>query len=219
MDFETWKACTGSRTTSVGVALCAMAAAALTAPAARAQQCGATITPTIDPPNVVFAVGQSLRLNITFGPTSVPQDGFRNISQLTVRLDCQNPEGCNFATPCMDGGPFIGYNGDASLIPFCPGTTITSNHGVGPNPNDVVFTFEPPLALQANESCAFSFGVTVLSLGSPPDPKVINGIAFFVGTCNTGLSASACGTYEIEVVQPDIEIVKSACPRIVCFGG
>ena len=179
----------------------ACAATLLWAAPAAAQQCGASITPTIDPPNTTFAVGETLTINLTFGPTSVPLNGFQTISSVSVRLDCLNPQGCDFATPCQDGGPHLAYVANSIGNVGCAGSSITTTHGGRPNPNDVVFDITPPVVLAANETCSFSFQVTVLTTGVNAS-KTINGIAFFLGQCTGGLSASACGTYEFDVINP-----------------
>jgi hypothetical protein len=220
MDLQTWNTCTGLRARTAAAALGVVAAATLLGGRPlHAQTCGATMEPTLDPTNVIFAVGQSLRVNLSFGPTAAA-GGFRSISEVSVRLDCENASGCNIGTPCVDDGNVLSYNGDGSILSDCPGVIVTSNNPGGGFMNDIVFTFSPVLVLPANVQCNLSFGVTIESLSTDTSPKIINGIGFFTGICAAdGLTASACGTYAIEVVQPDIEIVKSACPRIVCTDG
>jgi hypothetical protein len=213
--------CTSARATRAALAFGALLTTALLgAPQAMGQSCGSTMEPTLDPSNTIFAVGQSLRVNLLFGPTTAA-GGTQSISQVTVRLDCENSSGCDIGNPCVDdGNNVLSYDGDASILTDCPGVAVTSSNPGGGTTNDVIFTFTPALVLPTDFQCNLSFGVTIVGLSTDASPKVINGIAFFTGNCaKGGLTGSACGTYAIPVVSPAIEVVKTACPSLVCDDG
>src|SRR5262245_7040870 len=101
MKLNTSKCCRPARAlTALGVGAI-LAATALTAQNANAQTCGATMQPTLSPPDTIFAVGQGLTINLTFGPTAA-NGGSMSISTVTVRLDCENSSGCDIGNPCVD---------------------------------------------------------------------------------------------------------------------
>jgi hypothetical protein len=207
-----------AQTVQAVYALIVVGALSLHGSVTHAQTCGGTMQPTITPTGVVFAVGQGVQVNLLFGPTAAA-GGSQTITQLTVRLDCENALGCNVGNACTNGGDLLSYDGDQSITTTCDNVTITSNHPDGGLANEVVFTFTPALSLNVNMQCVLSFGATIVGPGPAGSPTIINGIGFFFGTCAGGLTGSACGTYNIPVVDPHIDIQTVPCPRIVCAPG
>jgi hypothetical protein len=221
---------------AIGGSLSGLALLALAPPAALGQQaedCNGFIS--IDyGPALVQKPGDTVTVKLTFGageivggPITPPLIFFPTFHFF---LDC-TPGSPSMITPstCIDDGPVVSYNGDATIITTChvggnsanPLVTWASNNPAGgPSPNTLTFTPTPAVTSVAGATapagqCSLVFKVTVLSL-----PTVSQCVGFPVGdVCNTSADCPLGHACEPEIPEIADFLPLAVCTNALTAGG
>jgi hypothetical protein len=140
----------------------------------------------------VTNIGDLTRLKVTLGTGSIQGGTKLTITSLQLNMDCN----ANFplTPPCTDEGPIIEYEGDGTITTDCP-TVWTSGHPLGVNPNEVVFTANPPLDIPAGSAtlpgtCSIEFDVRVLAPSIDGSGKIEQLVGYDIAACDNGVLVS-----------------------------
>ena len=214
----------GAMTAGVSVLMMLAAMALAPLPAQAANTCNAFISidypsgPDFALPGDVYRVGLEIGTGLIGGGTQM------KIDRVRFELDCSSAGALGI--PCTDDGTLIEYEGDGTITTTCPGTSFTSDHGVGASsvPNEVVFTPNSPILIPATTPnfCRVEFDVKVLSITDPdPTPTKIEEVAgyqasTFDAVCDNGLqsSGSQSGSINLCPTCTDTECTTAACNQV-----
>ena len=215
------------KTVGVAVALTTV----LSAPQiAQAQlSCSGFMDPTIvsppTSPGNTYDIGDTVTINLRFGPESINGGSEIAISSILFCLD-----GGSLGA-CADEGAVISYDGDATTSTDCVDgsggaiTVVSNNPGGGTLPNEIEFTFEDTngdpttIVIPTSGECNISFDVTILNFGTDGSPFSVQQRAIFDGDCDNGLKGGAVGTLAIPLFHnPMINIDKESSITSICDG-
>ena len=215
------------KTVGVAVALTTV----LSAPQiAQAQlSCSGFMDPTIQTPPTspgnTYDIGDTIRINLRFGPESINGGTEIAISSIFFCLD-----GGSLGA-CADEGAVISYDGDATTLTDCVDgsggaiTVVSNSPGGGTLPNEIEFTFEDTngdpttIVIPTSGECNISFDVTILNFGTDGSPFSVQERALFEGNCDNGLEGGAVGTLAIPLFHnPMINIDKESSITSICDG-
>jgi hypothetical protein len=177
--------------------------AALGAPAAVHAQstCNTNLAFDYTTSHAFQAIGDVVTVKLTLSTQSIVNGTKVTLNRLRFDLDCDI--GAPLGVGCMDDGPGIQYEGDATIQTNCPdmegGSTVSfsTGHAVGTSPNQVVFTPSVPIMIPPNRAdyCFVQFDIRVLASSSDATPTVTEEVAGFSAAtgdaqCDNGLASA-----------------------------
>ena len=119
------------------------------------------------------SVGDTIHVSLAVGGGCWQGSATVNFNRVRFNLDCNNS---NLGINCPDDGGVLSYQGGLSAN--CP-TTVFTDHGIGATPNQVVFSFDPPL-IHPNctvSFCSLEFDVRIETTSNDGTPDVIEQVS------------------------------------------
>lgn len=176
---------------------------ALPAPTRAQNTCNGSLVisyPVVQPFDTIGSID---RVRLTIGATDITGGTTLTVNQVFLDLRCQAAllsSGCTDEVVPAGQSPVLAYN--ANLTTTCASAVATA-HPVGTNPNQVVFSFTPPLVIPANTPslCNIEFDVQKTALQSwDTTPLIIEELAgFMLSNCDNNLVAGNTVTGSIPI--------------------